>query len=156
MTAIATTLTALTRSTVPGAASLLLVAAGLLIPAGCASAGDNDVPSEILATVGRADFVAHCAPCHGMSGRGNGPAASSLKKPPADLTRITERRGGEFPTGEISRFIDGRNELPAHGSREMPIWGREFTTRMGDDKIGDELVRGRHLILVEYLKTLQR
>ena len=156
MTAIATTITTLTRSIVPGAAGLLLLAAGLLLPTGCASAGDNDVPSEILATVGRADFVEHCAPCHGMSGRGNGPAASSLKKPPADLTRIAERHGGRFPTGEISKFIDGRNEIPAHGSREMPIWGREFTARMGNDDIGDELVRGRHLILVEYLETIQR
>jgi len=156
MTATATTPTTRTRSFVLEAAGPLLLAASLLLPAGCASAGDEDVPSEILVTVGRADFVEHCASCHGTSGRGNGPAASSLKKPPSDLTRIAERRGGEFPSGEISKFIDGRNELPPHGSREMPVWGREFTTRMGDDDIGDELVRGRHLILVEYLKTIQR
>ena len=131
-------------------------AAGLLLLAGCASADDADIPSEILVAVGRADFVEHCASCHGMQGRGNGPAASSLKKTPADLTRIAERNGGEFPAGEISKFIDGRTQLPAHGSREMPIWGREFSTRMGDDEIGDELVRGRQLILVEYLRTIQR
>lgn len=121
-----------------------------------ALAGPEDTPSELLAMVGRADFLEHCSACHGASGRGNGPVASSLNKPPTDLTRIAARRDGKFPADEIAAFIDGRTELAAHGSREMPIWGREFASRSGSDAIGDELVRGRHLILVEYLRTIQR
>jgi high-affinity iron transporter len=33
-----------------------------------------------------ADFAAHCAVCHGVTGRGDGPAAKGLEPPPADLT----------------------------------------------------------------------
>jgi putative copper export protein/mono/diheme cytochrome c family protein len=35
---------------------------------------------------GAALYPGHCASCHGADGRGGGPAASSLKEPPADLT----------------------------------------------------------------------
>jgi putative copper resistance protein D len=35
---------------------------------------------------GRGLFAAHCAPCHGPAGRGDGPAAASLLQLPADLT----------------------------------------------------------------------
>jgi hypothetical protein len=38
----------------------------------------------------------------------------------------------------------------------MPVWGRDFSARLGEDDIGDQLTRGRVLILVEYLKTIQR
>jgi len=135
---------------------LATAAIGLVISASYATAAQDEAPSELLAMVGRADFVEHCAPCHGLAGKGNGPVASSLDKPPADLTGIAERRGGTFPAGDIGAFIDGRTEVPAHGTREMPVWGRKFAARMGTDPIGDELVRGRLLILVEYIRTIQR
>jgi putative copper resistance protein D len=35
---------------------------------------------------GQTLFAAHCAACHGPSGKGDGPAAAGLKVPPADLT----------------------------------------------------------------------
>jgi mono/diheme cytochrome c family protein len=35
---------------------------------------------------GRDLFLTHCAPCHGPSGRGDGPAAAGLLQQPADLT----------------------------------------------------------------------
>jgi len=52
--------------------------------------------------------------------------AAALTTPPADLTRIAARRGGSFPDGEVARFVDGRFDLPAHGTREMPVWGERF------------------------------
>lgn len=33
-----------------------------------------------------ADYITHCAVCHGTAGRGDGPAAKGLTPPPADLT----------------------------------------------------------------------
>ncbi len=71
-------------------------------------------------------FVRYCNACHGMEGRGNGPAATALQPPPADLTRIAQRRDGLFPVAEVTAVIDGRTIIPAHGSREMPIWGERF------------------------------
>jgi hypothetical protein len=49
-----------------------------------------------------------------------------LRIPPPDLTRIAQRRGGNFPDAEIAAQIDGRTVVPAHGSRDMPIWGQRW------------------------------
>ena len=113
-------------------------------------------PDPMLAEVGAEMFKQYCASCHGMNGEGDGPVAASLKKPPADLTRIAARRGGNFPDADISRWIDGRFDAPAHGTREMPVWGRQFQDTVGNRTDPDEVVRGRLLTLVEYLKTIQK
>lgn len=91
-----------------------------------------------------------------MEGRGKGPAASALRTPPADLTRIAQRRGGKFPVEEIAAYIDGRTAMPAHGSREMPVWGERFGEMVGVPGVSEEVVRGNVLVLVEYLKRIQR
>lgn len=43
-------------------------------------------PGPAVVEHGAALFRAHCAPCHGPTGRGDGPAAAALNAPPADLT----------------------------------------------------------------------
>ena len=48
-------------------------------------------------TSGKQMFGDYCAPCHGISGKGDGPAASALKTPPADLTVLAKTNGGKFP-----------------------------------------------------------
>jgi len=45
----------------------------------------------------QAMFSGYCAACHGLDGKGTGPAAAALKKAPADLTKISARNGGTFP-----------------------------------------------------------
>jgi mono/diheme cytochrome c family protein len=110
----------------------------------------------VLAEVGQPIFQRYCAACHGIGGRGDGPSASALRKPPADLTAIAKRRGGEFPAGEIARFIDGRFDLPAHGSREMPVWGERFGSDIPDAGLGESVARGNIASLVEYLKSIQQ
>ena len=107
-------------------------------------------------SAGRQYFVRYCSSCHGLEGRGDGPTVAALRAPPADLTRIAQRRGGTFPTAEIAAYIDGRTSVPAHGSREMPVWGERFGEMVGVSGISDEVVRGNVLVLIEYLKTLQR
>jgi mono/diheme cytochrome c family protein len=97
-----------------------------------------------------------CASCHGKGARGDGPAAASLRTPPPDLTQIAKRRNGQFPAGDIATYIDGRLEVPAHGSREMPIWGDSFSDSVGGGTIGDEVTRGNVAVIVEYLKSIQR
>jgi mono/diheme cytochrome c family protein len=77
-------------------------------------------------SAGQQYFVRYCSACHGMTGRGDGPTAPVLRTAPADLTRIAHRRGGHFPVAEVAAFIAGRTVVPAHGSREMPIWGARF------------------------------
>ncbi|MCX5737997.1 MAG: c-type cytochrome [Proteobacteria bacterium] len=127
------------------------------VTSGLAALSSAAEPSDpMLAQVGAEMFKQYCASCHGMSGEGDGPVAGSLKKPPADLTRIAARRGGQFPDADISRWIDGRFDAPAHGTREMPVWGRQFQDAVGNRTDPDEVVRGRLLTLVEYLKTIQK
>jgi mono/diheme cytochrome c family protein len=55
-------------------------------------------PKErLIASIqGPALYKAYCAACHGPEAKGNGPAASTHKVPPADLTRISWRNGGRF------------------------------------------------------------
>jgi mono/diheme cytochrome c family protein len=87
---------------------LLLILSFTLLASATNASERNAAPSELLASFGRAQFVEHCASCHGMKGRGDGPAATSLKIAPADLTRIATRRDGIFPDGDIAAIIDGR------------------------------------------------
>jgi mono/diheme cytochrome c family protein len=110
----------------------------------------------LLVEVGAVLFETHCSSCHGVDARGDGPAASALRPPPADLTRIAASSGGVFPESSTARLIDGRFDLPAHGSREMPIWGARLTDQIPDMATGGEVARGQITSLVEYLKSLQQ
>lgn len=69
-------------------------------------------------------FDQHCAVCHGLGLRGDGPMAEVLVVPPPDLTRIAERYGG-FPRVGMAWKIDGRDPLVSHGS-DMPLFGFVF------------------------------
>jgi mono/diheme cytochrome c family protein len=112
-------------------------------------------PNAMLVEVGGRAFATHCASCHGADGRGTGPVAAALVTPPADLTRIAARRGGDFPADDIAAWIDGRMATAAHGSREMPVWGYRFAEGLPEGELTQELVRGRILTVVEYLRSIQ-
>ncbi len=71
-------------------------------------------------------YQAYCAVCHGADGKGDGPAAASLKTWPGDLTTIAKRNGGTFPMLHVCETIGGERPIPAHGTRDMPVWGPVF------------------------------
>jgi len=131
------------------------LAAGLLV-AGAAGEAQEAKPHPVLVQQGKELYQQYCASCHGMEGRGEGPVAGVLANAPADLTRIAARRGGEFPDAEIALFIDGRFAPEAHGTREMPVWGRRFTEELPASELQQPIVRGRILVLVEFLKSIQQ
>jgi mono/diheme cytochrome c family protein len=106
--------------------------------------------------MGRRFFVQYCSACHGLEGRGDGPVAPVLRIPPTDLTRIAQRRGGHFPEAEIAAAIDGREEVRAHGSRAMPVWGERFSEQVGGGSLDEEVVQGNVLILINYLQSIQQ
>lgn len=112
--------------------------------------------ASVLAESGKKLYVRHCAVCHAKTGRGDGPFAGILRTQPSDLTTIAARRGGAFPDAEIARFVDGRFVPPAHGTREMPVWGRWLGEPIAPGTEPDEVARGEVLAILEYLKTLQR
>jgi mono/diheme cytochrome c family protein len=133
-------------------AALSLAAAFAAPPAGAQDAQPKPPP---LVESGQRLYVRHCAVCHGLSGTGDGPFAGILTVAPSDLTGITARRGS-FPDDEIATFVDGRFVPKAHGTREMPIWGRWLGQPMTPDAEPDEVTRGEILAIVTYLKSLQR
>jgi mono/diheme cytochrome c family protein len=97
-------------------------------------------------------FREYCASCHGQKGKGDGPAAAALKTAPADLTRISARNDGKFPTSKIRRFIEGLDEVAAHGSRDMPVWGTVLRSPGGG---GQADVQLRIENLTKYLESIQ-
>jgi mono/diheme cytochrome c family protein len=83
-------------------------------------------------------FQFHCAACHGADGRGHGPAAATLKHAVPDLTLISLRNGGKFPSQRVKETIDGRISGPsARRDREMPIWGPIFHQVDSDQDWGE-------------------
>jgi mono/diheme cytochrome c family protein len=109
-------------------------------------------PSAGADDAGAQAFRSYCASCHGASGRGNGPMADQLRRQPPDLTKFTTRNGGVFPSERVARIIDGR-DVPAHGDREMPVWGDAFrTTREG---LSADEIKARIAAIVRYLQAMQ-
>jgi mono/diheme cytochrome c family protein len=106
---------------------------------------------------GRILYLTYCQGCHGLAGRGDGPAAASLRTPPADLTRLWERYGTPLDRDRLAEYIDGRRLIGSHGPREMPVWGREFFEDAPSIEPGLIEDERRHLIevLSAYLETLQ-
>ena len=75
---------------------------------------------------GQEMYTAYCAVCHGKDGKGNGPAAEALKVPPPDLTILARKNDNSYPYGRVRSAIVGDARSPAHGSKDMPVWGELF------------------------------
>ena len=106
-------------------------------------------PGQIL-------YLTYCQSCHGTAGHGNGPAAASLRTPPADLTLLWKRYGTPLDRERLEEYVDGRVLLDAHGRTEMPVWGNEFFEEVPPGTPNLERVKHRLIeVLVDYLETLQ-
>ena len=88
-----------------------------------AASPEQPLPPLIRSTKGPDLFRAYCASCHGINGKGNGPASVALKAKVPDLTILTKNNRGQFPEDRVRRTITGDDVVAAHGSREMPVWG---------------------------------
>jgi len=134
--------------------------AGLALVGGlCLVSADS--PKEVKkvpVTPTRADsgvdmFKTYCATCHGLDGKGHGPAAAALKTAPADLTLLKQKNGGKFPANKISRVIEGDDTIAAHGTTDMPVWGPIFRSL---DPGHENLVKLRVLNVTKYIESLQK
>jgi mono/diheme cytochrome c family protein len=111
---------------------IALVAALAVVGAAYQVKIEKAPPKSTPANSGKDMFKEYCAVCHGEQGTGNGPAASALKKAPADLTQLAAKNGGKFPDVRVSRYISGDDTVLAHGNRDMPIWGDVFKSMSRD------------------------
>lgn len=120
--------------------------------------------------IGKSEFQSSCASCHGADGKGKGPVSGQLKVLPSDLTVLAKNNNGVFPTNAVYETIYGSKAIPAHGTREMPIWGERFNPiislphavdpyywRMaGPEKSPEVVVRTRILAVIDYLSRIQQ
>jgi mono/diheme cytochrome c family protein len=109
---------------------------------------------EVVLTSGQLEYHNYCASCHGHDGKGKGAMADFLRAVPTDLTQL-KKKNGQFSFWRIYGMIDGREEVMAHGSRTMPVWGAHFLTEAGGQPLDEHRVMGRILALVYYLESIQ-
>jgi len=105
------------------------------------------------ASSGSEMYKSYCAVCHGLDGKGTGPAASALKVDPTDLTELSAKNGGKYPSLHISSVLRGEAETPAHGSKDMPVWGPLFRHLSQGH---DAEVQQRIANLNQYVESLQK
>ena len=82
---------------------------------------------------GRSTYVAKCQACHGPNGRGDGPAARALPKPPRDFT------SAEFWAGQTDEKL-----------RSTITTGKPGSVMRGFNMSDEQLTA-----LVAYIKTLR-
>ena len=106
------------------------------------------------AASGQEMFNSYCAVCHGTDGKGAGPAASALKvathgSHPAQPPRMAEN----IRSMHVSSVLRGEAETPAHGSKDMPVWGPLFRHLSQGH---DAEVQQRIANLNQYVESIQK
>ena len=112
---------------------------------------------------GKREFVNKCAICHGQGAKGDGGVTEWLKVAPTDLTTLSKKNGGVFPYDRVYQVIDGREVVKGHGTRDMPIWGRDYLKEgvaaaeyYIDVPYSMEMYsRNRIMALIDYLNRVQ-
>jgi len=109
------------------------------------------VPVKLSGTLDGAQlFREHCAVCHGVDGKGNGPAAAALKRPMVDLTKLPADKNGKFPfLATLEQIRNG--SIVEHGTVDMPIWGKLLTPTGGKPAEGEMRVHA----LTQYIEKIQ-
>ena len=107
---------------------------------------------QTSAASGKEMYTTYCAVCHGTDGKGGGPAPSALKTPPTDLTLLSKNNGGKYPGLKVSAAIRGESNVPAHGSKDMPVWGSLFLNLSHGH---ESEVQQRVSNLSQYIESLQ-
>ena len=138
---------------------LLVAVVALLVPGTPGYAQDDRESPGFAVFSGRVTFQRYCASCHGPEALGDGNIAQYLKVQPADLTQLQAKNDGAFPTETIHEYIDGRQDVRGHGTREMPVWGEVFQSTLSEPRPGEEEgeQRADRIIhqLVMYLESIQ-
>jgi mono/diheme cytochrome c family protein len=111
----------------------------LFIALACVTASAQTVKRSAVTPTSPASgeemFKAYCAPCHGIAGK-----------------ELTQRNGGKFPELKVFGAIKGDVNTPAHGSKDMPIWGSVFQSLSHGDQGQIQL---RISNLTKYIESLQ-
>ena len=66
-----------------------------------------------------------CAVCHGVTGKGDGPAAPALSNPVPDLTQFGAQTASNYHA-QLERVISGTDRTVHKDIVGMPLWFTEF------------------------------
>ncbi|MGB4360583.1 MAG: c-type cytochrome [Rhodoferax sp.] len=123
--------------------------------------GSGAILAQQKTDQGKLEYDTNCAVCHGPAGKGDGSLSGLLRVSATDLTQLAKKNQGILPVVRMYDVIDGQG-VPSHGSRDMPIWGRTYQVedaqRLHEARgnyDAEALVRGRILMLIEYINRLQ-
>jgi mono/diheme cytochrome c family protein len=102
-------------------------------------------------TSGAQMYKNYCAACHGMGGKGDGPAAEFLKKWPPDLTMMAQHNSGVYPAEHVVSTLRLGTPSHAHGTEDMPLWGELFRTVDANQSLGELRIKN----LANFIESLQ-
>jgi mono/diheme cytochrome c family protein len=100
-------------------------------------------------------YLRYCSACHGPAGKGDGIAGSFMTPKPADLTQIAAKHDGTFPFQAVMAYIDGTNDVRAHGDPTMPVWGETFRAASAWDMGRRVEVQGKLMLITDYVGSIQ-
>jgi len=136
----------------------LSILAVLVAVAACLGYADQS-NSKIIIPVDRTSpisgkqmFTSYCAPCHGVDGKGHGPAAAALRTQPTDLTGLAKKNHGRFPDTHIVATLQFGTDVAAHGNADMPVWG-PILGKMNHTSMQEKQLRISNLS--RYIQSLQ-
>jgi len=137
-----------------------LIVSAIAVGAATMAHAQQTGPAARDVDVGKYEYEAQCAACHGSTGKGDGFYVDWLEKGTkvSNLTKLSKKNNGVFPFARVYETIDGRQLVRAHGTREMPIWGKDLSASSitGRPYYDDEaFVRARILAVTEYIYRLQ-
>jgi len=103
---------------------------------------------------GYAEYQQYCAVCHGVWADGEGLIKPVLTEEPTNLRTLEQRHGSPLPRERIAGYIDGRIPVLAHGSRDMPVWGKRLDEGV-HSPVPDQRKRSQVMVIVDYLQAIQ-
>jgi hypothetical protein len=92
----------------------------------------------------------YCSACHGGDADGQGPVAEALHPPPPPLTALHAKYGNPLST-KLVAAVSGTTMPRAHGTRDMPVWGRILREETGSE----QEAAGILWRIVRYLDSVQ-
>ncbi len=117
----------------------------VLIFAGAITTAANAEPP-----LGRMEYMRYCSACHGAGADGKGPVANVLSTTPPALTGLGAKYGKPLGT-DLVAYVMGTTMPRAHGTSEMPVWGRNLQ----DSDSGDAKIVQTIWQIIHYLESIQ-
>lgn len=99
---------------------------------------------------GQDEYLRYCSACHGEQADGEGPVANVLDPRPPALTALTAKYGSPLGT-DLVAYVMGTTMPRAHGTSDMPVWGRNLQSPDGSDGKAIQII----WLIADYLDSIQ-